>query len=136
MLRLKLKEPYEEVFVGLSLENPLTGANTTVDAKIDTGAAITVVPMHMLDGMELEILGERELAMADGSPLHAVVCLCNVSLSDEDTFEMAVHAIKSKANIALIGMDILHKCNYAQWHDYRDGEDIIYFQIEQAEMPD
>lgn len=43
MLRLKLKEECDQVFLGLSLENPLTGENTTVDAKIDTGAVVTVI---------------------------------------------------------------------------------------------
>lgn len=132
MLRLKLKEPYNRVFIGITLENPSTGESTTFDAKVDTGAEVSVFPMHMLDGLGLEILGERDLSMADGTPLHSVVSLCNISFSDEDTFEMAIHAIKSHTNVALIGMDLLSQCNFAQWHDSRDGDDIIYFEIEQS----
>lgn len=135
MLRLKLKEPYDQVFLGANLENPSTGENITVDAKIDTGAVVTVVPAHLIDGMGMEILGERELATADGSRMRAIVCLCNVSLSDEDTFEMAIHAVKTETSNVLIGMDILNQCDFALWHDYRDGDEIIYFELQQAANP-
>lgn len=39
------------MFLGATLENPSTGENITVDAKIDTGAVVTVVPIHLIDGM-------------------------------------------------------------------------------------
>lgn len=42
MLQLKLKDPYEAVFLGLRLKNPSTGESTIVDAKIDTGATVTL----------------------------------------------------------------------------------------------
>ena len=35
MLRLKLSAPYEQVYVFISLENPLTGQMRTIDAKVD-----------------------------------------------------------------------------------------------------
>lgn len=135
MLRLKLKEPYNQLFLGANLENPLTGENITADAKIDTGAVVTVVPIHLLDGMGLEILGERYLTTANGAQMHAIVCLCNVSLSDEDTFEMAIHAVKTETNNVLIGMDVLSQCDFALWHDYRDGDETIYFELQQAANP-
>lgn len=135
MLRLKLKEPYDQVFLGANLENPSTGESITVDAKIDTGAVVTVVPIHLIDGMGMEIIGERELATANGSRMRAIVCLCNVSLSDEDTFEMAIHAVKTETNNVLIGMDILNQCDFALWHDYRDGDETIYFELQQAANP-
>jgi len=135
MLRLKLKEPYDQVFLGVNLENPLTGESITVDGKIDTGAIVTVVPMHLIEEMGLEILGERYLATADGSSVRAVVCICNVSISDEDAFEVAVHAIKSQSNNVLIGMDILNQCDLALWHDYSDEKETIFFELQQAINP-
>lgn len=130
MHQLKLSEPYDQVFVGVRVENPLTGESTIVDAKIDTGAAVTVIPFHMLDGLGLEILGEHQLSMANGDPLPATVCLCNLSLSDDDILEMPIYAIQSFANIALIGMDILHQCNFSYWHEFNDGKHTINFKIE------
>jgi len=41
MLRLKLSAPYEQVYVYISLENPSTGQKLTIDAKVDTGAAVS-----------------------------------------------------------------------------------------------
>lgn len=76
--------------------------------------------MEFVQALELEVIGERNLAMADGSPLHAYVCLCNVSFSDEDTIEVPIHVCKSSTGIALIGMDILQYCDYAQWHEWDD----------------
>lgn len=50
----------------MGLENQLTGKKNTVDAKIDTGAVITLIPMHLVSNMGLEIVGETDLAMANG----------------------------------------------------------------------
>lgn len=131
MLRLKLSEPYAQVFVRLGLENPSTGARNIVDAKIDTGAVVTTVPMEFVTDLGLEVIGERTLAMADGSPLHAYVCLCDVSISDEDVIEVPIHVCKSTTGVALIGMDILHYCNFAQWHEWDDkNSHSIRFEIE------
>ena len=69
MLRLKLKEPYDQVFVGLRLENPSTGESTIVDAKIDTGAVVTTVPKEYVEDFGLEILEQRTLRMANGMPV-------------------------------------------------------------------
>lgn len=131
MLQLKLSEPFDRVFVRLGLENPSTGVRNIVDAKVDTGAIVTTVPMEFVEALHLEVLGECNLAMADGSPLHTYVCLCNVSFSDEDTIEVPIHVCKSSTGIALIGMDILQFCNYTQWHEWDDNKiHSINFKIE------
>ena len=131
MLQLKLNEPYNRVFVRLGLENPSTGVRNIVDAKIDTGAIVTTVPKEFVEALGLEVLGKRNLAMADGSPLQAYVCLCNVTFSDEDTIEVPIHVVDSTTGIALIGMDILQYCNYAQWHEWDDcNKHSINFKIE------
>ena len=57
MLRLKLSAPYEQVYVYISLENPSTGQMRTIDAKVDTGAAVTVIPKCVVEGLGLPSLG-------------------------------------------------------------------------------
>ena len=69
MLRLKLSAPYEQVYVYISLENPLTGQKRTIDAKIDTGAAVTVIPKSVIEGLELPSLGNCSFTMVDETPL-------------------------------------------------------------------
>lgn len=133
MLQLKLKEPYDQVFIYLGLENPLTGETRTVDAKIDTGAAVTIVPKNFIEDFGLEVLGKRMLSMANGDTLPAYVCLCNVYLSEEDAFEMYIHVVDSSTGIALIGMDILKQCDYAQWHSKEGDNQGLFFKIELVE---
>lgn len=87
MIQLKLKEGFAQVFVRLSLENPSTGARNIVDAKIDTGAIVTIIPMDCVSGMGFEIVGESEFTAANGEPLHTYVTNAILSLSDEDELE-------------------------------------------------
>lgn len=127
---MKLKEPYDQVFVRLSLENPLTGARNIADAKIDTGAVVTTVPKEFVESLGLEVFEQHMLRAANGTLMPAYVCLCNVYLSDEDAFEMYIHVVDSSTGIALIGMDILKQCDYAQWHSKENGKQELYFKIE------
>lgn len=136
MLRLKLSEECNQVYVRMGLENQLTGKKNTVDAKIDTGAVITLIPMHLVSNMEFEVVGETDLAMANSDKIHAYIVMAVVSLSDEDAFELPVYICKSKNDLALIGMDILRQCNYAQWHEWKEGEHSMHFEIELAEAPE
>ena len=69
MLRLKLSAPYEQVYVYISLENPSTGRKLTIDAKVDTGAAVTVIPKSVVEGLGLPSLGNFGFTMVDGTPL-------------------------------------------------------------------
>ena len=65
MLRLKLSAPYEQVYVYISLENPSTGQKRTIDAKVDTGAAVTVIPKSVVEGDEHSVYFEMELISED-----------------------------------------------------------------------
>lgn len=136
MLRLKLKEGFGQVFVGLNVENPLTGKSITVDAKIDTGAEVTLIPMQVVSDMGLEVIGETELMAANGSGIHAFIANVILSLAGMDSFELPVYIGKMNAGIALIGMDVLSQCNYSQQHEWSNGEHYINFEIELAEMPE
>jgi len=124
------------VYIGLSLENPSTGGNITVDAKIDTGAAVTLVPMHAVSDMGLEVIGETELNMANGISLRAYIAMAIVYLSEEDAFELPIFICKSERSMALIGMDILSQCNYAQWHEWEDNNHAVNFSLEIAQEPE
>lgn len=134
MLQLKLKDPYEAVFVGLRLENPSTGESTIVDAKIDTGATVTLVPMSMVNDLALEVIGEADFAAANGGIIHTYIAHVKASLSDDDTFDVPIYIHKSEREVAFVGMDILQLCNYAQWHEGVGQEHSIFFKIESVEM--
>ena len=47
----------------------MTGQKRTIDAKIDTGAAVTVIPKSVIEGLELPSLGNCSFTMVDGTPL-------------------------------------------------------------------
>ena len=39
----------------ISLENPSTGQKRTIDAKVDTGAAVTIIPQTVVEGLGLPL---------------------------------------------------------------------------------
>ncbi|MBR4533677.1 MAG: retroviral-like aspartic protease family protein [Bacteroidaceae bacterium] len=130
MLRLKLNAPYEQVYVYISLENPLTGQKRTIDAKIDTGAAVTVIPKSVIEGLELPSLGNCSFTMVDGTPLEMEAQMCRLSFSDEDTIDTLIYVCNSESGVALLGMDVLRLCNFAQWHEWSCDEHSVYFEME------
>ena len=125
MLQLKFTAPLDQVHVCLVLTNPSTGKVSTIDAKIDTGSAVTLVPKIEVQDLELESMGETEFGMADGTPLKAEAMMCNVSFSNEDSIDLPIYACQSQYGTALLGMDILGLCNYSQIHKWsRNGHEI------------
>ena len=130
MLRLKLSAPFEQVYVYISLENPLTGQTRTIDAKIDTGAAVSVIPKAVVDGLGLPSLGNCGFTMVDGSPLMTEAQMCRLSFSDEDTIDTPIYVCDSEAGVALLGMDVLRYCNFSQWHEWSEEEHSVYFEME------
>lgn len=118
MLQLKFTAPLDQVHVCLVLTNPSTGKVSTIDAKVDTGSAVTLVPKVEIQDLGLESMGEVEFGMADGTPLRAEAMMCNVSFSDEDTIDLPIYACKSQYGTALLGMDILGLCNYSHIHKW------------------
>lgn len=130
MLRLKLSAPYEQVYVYISLENPSTGQKLTLDAKVDTGAAVTIIPKSVVEGLGLPSLGNCSFTMVDGTPLMTEAQMCRLSFSDEDTIDTPIYVCDSKSGVALLGMDVLRLCNFAQWHEWSDDEHSVYFQME------
>lgn len=130
MLRLKLSAPYEQVYVCISLENPSTGQKLTIDAKVDTGAAVTVIPKSVADGLGLPSLGSCGFTMVDGSPLMTEAQMCRLSFSDEDTIDTPIYVCDSESGVALLGMDVLRLCNFAQWHEWSGDEHSVCFEME------
>ena len=114
----------------ISLENPSTGQKRTIDAKIDTGAAVTVIPKTVVEGLGLPSLGNCSFTMVDGTPLTTEAQMCRLSFSDEDTIDTPIYVCDSEAGVALLGMDVLRLCNYAQWHEWSEKEHSVYFEME------
>ncbi len=130
MLQLKLNAPSEQVFIGLTLENPLTGFRCTIDAKVDTGAAVTFISRKLVEDLGLETIAHTTLILADGSSMKADVQMCRISFSDEDEIETPIYVNDSDTGIVLLGMDILKLCNFSQTHIWEKNEHYILFQIE------
>ncbi|GEM_PF-3464895 len=130
MLRLKLDAPYEQVYVYISLENPLTGQVRTIDAKIDTGAAVTIIPKEVVEGLGLPSLGNWDFSMVDGTPLSTEAFMCRLSFSDEDSIDTPIYVCDTESGIALLGMDILRLCNFSQWHEWEEKEHSVFFEME------
>lgn len=130
MLRLKLSAPFEQVYVCISLENPSTGQKLTIDAKVDTGAAVTVIPKSVVEVLVLPSLGNCGFTMVDGTPLMTEAQMCRLSFSDEDTIDTPIYVCDSESGVALLGMDVLRLCNFAQWHEWSADEHVVYFQME------
>ena len=130
MLRLKLSAPYEQVYVYISLENPLTGQMRTIDAKVDTGAAVTVIPKTVVEGLDLPSLGNCSFTMVDGTPLKTEALMCRLSFSDEDTIETPIYVCDTESGVALLGMDVLRLCNFSQRHEWADDGHSVYFEME------
>lgn len=131
MLRLELSAPFEQVYVYISLENPLTGQVRTIDAKIDTGAAVTIIPRNVVEDLDLPSLGNWNFSMVDGSPLQTEALMCRLSFSDEDTVDTPIYVCDTESGVALLGMDVLRLCNFSQRHEWaQDGVHSVFFELE------
>ena len=118
------------MYVYISLENPSTGQKLTIDAKVDTGAAVTVIPKSVVEGLGLPSLGNCGFTMVDGTPLMTEAQMCRLSFSDEDTIDTPIYVCESESGVALLGMDVLRLCNFAQWHEWSGDEHSVYFEME------
>lgn len=114
----------------ISLENPLTGQVRTIDAKIDTGAAVTIIPKEVVEGLGLPSLGNWDFSMVDGTPLSTEAFMCRLSFSDEDSIDTPIYVCDTESGIALLGMDILRLCNFSQWHEWEEKEHSVFFEME------
>ena len=130
MLRLELNAPFEQVYVYISLENPSTGQVRTIDAKVDTGAAVTIIPRTVVDGLGLPSLGNWNFSMVDGTPLRTEALMCRLSFSDEDCIDTPIYVCDTESGVALLGMDVLRLCNFAQRHEWSADTHSVYFEIE------
>lgn len=52
--------------VSIQVRNPVTGASATLDALVDTGATLTVVPGSLLRGLGVEPVRQQVFELADG----------------------------------------------------------------------
>ena len=130
MLRLELSAPFEQVYMYISLENPSTGQMRTIDAKIDTGAAVTIIPKAVVEGLGLPSLGYWNFSMVDGSPLKTEAMMCRLSFSDEDTIDTPIYTCDTESGVALLGMDVLRLCNFTQRHEWSKVGHKVFFEIE------
>ena len=114
----------------ISLENPSTGQVRTIDAKVDTGAAVTIIPKALVEDLGLPSLGHWNFSMVDGTPLRTEALMCRLSFSDEDTIDTPIYVCDTESGVALLGMDVLRLCNFAQRHEWSDSSHSVYFEIE------
>lgn len=91
---------------------------------------MTVIPMSVVESLELPSLGNCSFTMVDGTPLMTEAQMCRLSFSDEDTIDTPIYVCDTEAGVALLGMDVLRLCNFAQWHEWTDEEHSVYFEME------
>ena len=108
----------------------MTGQVRTIDAKIDTGAAVTIIPKEVVEGLGLPSLGNWDFSMVDGTPLSTEAFMCRLSFSDEDSIDTPMYVCDTESGIALLGMDILRLCNFSQWHEWEEKEHSVFFEME------
>ena len=74
MLQLKFTAPLDQVHVCLVLTNPLTGKLSTIDAKVDTGSAVTLIPKAEILDLELDSILPNYKSHLKAKKLHFVSC--------------------------------------------------------------
>jgi len=102
----------------------------TIDAKVDTGAAVTIIPKSVVDGLGLPSLGHWTFSMVDGTLLQTEALMCRLSFSDEDTIDTPIYVCETESGVALWGMDVLRLCNFSQRHEWSETNHSIYFELE------
>ena len=81
----------------------MTGQVRTIDAKVDTGAAVTIIPKDVIDGLELPSLGNWDFSMVDGTPLSTEAFMCRLSFSDEDSIDTPIYVCDTESGIVRNG---------------------------------
>lgn len=75
----------------------MTGQKLTIDAKVDTGAAATIIPKRLAEGLSLPALGNCSFTMVDGTPLTTEARMCRLSFSDDVEAKKAIAEKRRKA---------------------------------------
>jgi len=86
---------------------PLSDRSLELDAKLDTGADMTVLPQSAIEELRLIPAGRVSVSSFDGRKAWRYTYFINISFDDTE-FRM-VEVIGDKRRDALLGRDILNK---------------------------
>lgn len=89
-----------------------------------------MIPRAMVEDLHLPVMQQCYLGLADGTPILVDVCMCRLSLSNEDVLDMPIYVCESDTGIALLGMDVLQLCNFSQQHEWTDKGYVVMFNVE------
>ena len=90
------------------VHNPSTGESVPVNALVDTGAAMTIIPESALDNLgEVTIYSSKKFKFANGEIQRRTTYIVNVTVEGKDENNIEVLALDKEHG--LIGRDILNK---------------------------
>ena len=116
-MNVLLPAPCVQIHAPLVLENPLTGIECIVDAKIDTGSFATVISSATSRKLGLLPFTDDWVELANGEAAKSEVCMCRVHLSDDDEMlDLPLYVMNSDNEQALLGMDILSLGDFSATH--------------------
>jgi len=107
MFRFDTKSKPPAAYVDVQITHPETGTSQTMPAKLDTGAARTVIPASVADALNLEIMGKILAQGFDKSPDWYRVYY--VALEVAGVHLPMVEAIATARKDVLLGRDVLNR---------------------------
>ena len=93
-------------YVPVQLRNPDTGTTTTISAKIDSGADMSVLPQAVVANLALEPTGDILASGYDRKPV--LLPTYNVTFEIQDYTIQDVEVTVSPRNDVLLGRDVLN----------------------------
>jgi len=107
--------PVLEIF--LSSPGVLASPPTPVEALVDSGADITVIPRKFIENLQLKLVDQLLAVGYEGAPSERLADVYSVKVFIRDVGDYIVRVISSSDDYALIGRDIINS-----WDLYLRGK--------------
>ena len=104
----KFNPPAPGLEIFLSSPGVVASPPTPVDALIDSGADITVIPRKFVEQLQLRLVDQIPAAGYEGSPSEKLADVYSVKVFIRDVGDYIVRVISSNDDYALIGRDIIN----------------------------
>jgi predicted aspartyl protease len=104
----KFDPPAPVIEIFLSSPGVVASALTPVEALIDSGADITVIPRKFIEKLQLKLVDQLLAVGSEGIPSEKPADVYSVKVFIQDVGDYIVRVISSNDNYALIGRDIIN----------------------------
>ncbi len=119
--QVKLEPPAPLLEIVLSNPSGLTVPSTAVEALIDSGADITVIPRRFVEQLQLKLIDQLPVAGYEGSGSERLVDVYSAKVVIQNVGEYVIRVLPSNDNLVLLGRDII---NY--WDLFLHGKANIF----------